>query len=180
MYNLDKERERKGIVKYPCGYCKNMIYRRYNKSFCSTECKFLGNIVKTETCWNWIGEKNMHGYGEIGINSKAVLAHRYAFESYISPIKNGMYVLHSCDNRSCVNPGHLRLGTAADNLRDASLKGRLIKGSSVAVSKLKEADIPEIRQLYKDGLTQEKISKKFGVTQSMIGRIVRKVWWRHV
>jgi hypothetical protein len=180
MYDLNKERARKGIVQHPCKFCGVLIWRRYNKVFCSDHCKFMGSIDKTENCWNWIGDISEGGYGEIGINCKPKMAHRYSYEKFIGTIKKGLFVLHSCDNRRCVNPEHLRQGTQAENLNDASLRDRLIKGSAVKVSKLKEEDIGEIRRLYEEGLSQLKIGELYGVHQTMISTIVRRKWWKHL
>lgn len=75
-------------------------------------------------CWIWSGFKNPHGYGGIEIKGGMALAHRVAWELTYGKVPEELYVLHHCDNPTCVNPSHLFLGTQADNIRDMCLKGR--------------------------------------------------------
>lgn len=75
-------------------------------------------------CWEWIGAIATHGYGYFGANGKSIRAHRASYQIYKGKIGDGLYVLHSCDNPSCVNPDHLWLGTQKDNIRDRNIKGR--------------------------------------------------------
>lgn len=79
-----------------------------------------------DSCWEWQGADNGAGYGYVRIGSKAFLAHRLAYASVHGPIPDGLLVLHSCDNRRCCNPRHLRAGTYADNMRDAIERGRWV------------------------------------------------------
>jgi len=184
-YSLEKERKRKGIIPYACRYCGDLKYRKTSSEFCSDDCKFMAKVKKTDCCWIWKGHETEHKYGSIKlkINNKfkEIFVHRYAYEKFIGSIEKGMYILHSCDNRKCVNPAHLRQGTAADNSADASNRNRLIIGTKVKVSKLNEEKILEIRRLYEEGkYNQTELGKLYGVHQTMIGTIVHRKWWRHV
>jgi hypothetical protein len=78
-------------------------------------------------CWEWQGPLYRNGYGAISINGIKTRAHRYSFELHKGPIPAGKMILHSCDNRRCVNPAHLRPGTAKDNIQDAIARGRIGK-----------------------------------------------------
>lgn len=87
--------------------------------------RFWARVEKTETCWIWLGAINKYGYGAVGINGKVLRAHRISWA-----IANGRtptpkeFVCHSCDNRPCVNPGHLWLGDNRSNMADCVAKGR--------------------------------------------------------
>lgn len=111
------------------------------------------------------------------VDCKAVSAHRYSYEVHKGKIPSGIFVCHTCDNPLCVNPDHLFLGTHEDNMRDMVEKGRSHKknGEEMHTSKLKNKQAREIRSLYETGkYSQSFLGGKYGVSQSVIGRIVRK------
>lgn len=81
-------------------------------------------------CLEWVGNRNGYGYGRLKIGGSEVLAHRVAWTIANGPIPPGLCVLHHCDNPPCVEvgPGHLFLGTKAENNTDRSVKGRSATG----------------------------------------------------
>lgn len=130
-------------------------------------------------CRNWTRSINNSGYGIVGVGqNKNTVAHRVAYAVFRGPIPAGAFVLHKCDNRRCVNPDHLFLGTQSDNMRDCAKKGRLKLrfglhfGEKHNWAKLTDLQIAEIRTLLAQGnLTQRAIGKRFGVTDSHICQI---------
>lgn len=93
---------------------------------------FISKIEKDDNgCWNWTGCCINSGYGRVNINKKTMLAHRASYMMFIGEIDelqkggyHGTCVMHSCDNKKCVNPNHLSLGTQLDNVLDRVKKGR--------------------------------------------------------
>lgn len=90
----------------------------------SVVARFWAKVQKSDNCWEWTGLLNAWGYGRFW-TGRHMSAHRYSWELHNGPIPAGLYVCHHCDNRKCVRPDHLFLGTQRDNLLDASRKGRL-------------------------------------------------------
>lgn len=131
-------------------------------------------------CWGWLGCKS-DGYGQFSVTSRILIpAHRIAFMLKCGAIPQGLYVCHRCDNRACVNPQHLFLGTHQENLIDRDEKGRQAKGESHGCSKLKTEDIIKIRALYANGMPSRNLAKLFKVSQMQVQRIVARKSWRHV
>ncbi len=91
--------------------------------------RFWPKVKQTEGCWLWIGAKDSDGYGTFRISNRGTHAHRIAYALKVGHIPTAVSVLHSCDNRSCVRPDHLFLGTQLDNVNDMMKKGRGNKAS---------------------------------------------------
>jgi len=81
-------------------------------------------------CWLWLSALDGAGYGKVRLSHprRLLSAHRASWELHRGVIPNGLFVLHKCDERTCVNPDHLFLGTHADNMADRSAKGRVVGG----------------------------------------------------
>ena len=80
-------------------------------------------------CWDWTGKLSF-GYGRLQYQGAAQLAHRVSWELHHGPILPGMVICHACDNRACVNPEHLLMGSQRANLIDGIQKGRLTQLST--------------------------------------------------
>ena len=139
------------------------------------------NINEKTKCWEWTKNMNKRGYGVISIDDYPELAHRIAYQEFIGPIPENMCVCHKCDNRKCINPAHLFLGTTQDNTQDKMNKGRHVKGEDQHKSILTESDVVRIKKLLKKGvLTNTEIGEKFGVSSWAISRIKCGKNWKHV
>lgn len=134
------------------------------------------NIVNN--CWEYTGFRSNLGYGKFGIGrDKQLFTHRLAYQIFVGPIPEGIFVCHKCDNPPCFNPQHLFLGTQYDNLRDALAKGRcrnkVFCGENHGQCKLTDEQVRQIREAYAVGNTSHrKLSAKFKVSNSHIGRIL--------
>lgn len=129
-------------------------------------------------CWNWTGCKLNTGYGQIWHSGAGRSTHRLSFELHCGPIPDGSHVCHRCDNRACINPKHLFLGTIAENMADKVAKGRQAKGSTIAQSKLTEQDVIAIRAA-RDS-SKAVLATQYGVSGDLILLIRARKIWRHV
>lgn len=130
-----------------------------------------------DECWSWMAGKDGKGYGSFFVGTANYIAPRVSWAIHHGEIPNGLGVLHTCDNPPCVNPNHLFLGTQKDNNEDRENKGRGSFGSKHGMSILKESDIKEIRELMKNGVSQEEIAKKFKVDRTTISAVKRGLSW---
>ena len=126
--------------------------------------RFMEKVDKTDDCWLWTASKYPTGYGQFSLNGKPHRAHRVAYELFVAPIPNGMYVLHQCDTPACVNPEHLFLGTQADNMRDMTEKAR---GSNPSIKLTVEA-ARSIKSLLEQGVPNTIIAGAHDVSQQTI------------
>ena len=113
--------------------------------------RFLSKFFKSKVsgCWIWTDSLDSYGYGRLYLDELTVKAHRYSYEFHTKPIKEGLLVLHKCNERSCVNPNHLYEGTAKDNNVDMDNSGNrpCQKGSNNNRSKLTEQDVILIKTI---------------------------------
>jgi len=146
------------------------------------EQRFWPNVKagKPDECWEWIGGKT-GDYGSVKIN-RTWTAHRLSYHLHHPewPINSPDFVLHKCDNRICVNPNHLFLGTHLDNVADMKRKGRAAKGEVNGNSKLITSQVIEIKKLLKQQVSQAFLARHFRVSASLISEIYREKIWTHV
>jgi len=135
-------------------------------------------------CILYTGYINKHGYGRRntaeGGHRRSVLAHRAAYEHTYGPIPSGLCVMHRCDNRACVNPKHLVLGTWSDNVRDMDNKGRRnpARGERNNHARLTVEQVLTIKRELSKGVTGRELALRYDVWDSTISAIKRRVNWR--
>lgn len=147
------------------------------------EARFWAKVDKVPSgCWEWTGYVTPEpdgGYGQFGISSgNMVRAHRVAWIIERGPLGKGQCVCHRCDNRRCVNPDHLFIGTQADNTKDRCVKGRSAAGSRHGKTKLHEDDVVMIRSMRRAGATRRELADAFGVGWSCIKGIETGRTWK--
>lgn len=137
--------------------------------------RFQKNVIKKEGCWCWKGSIHKTGYAPFkSYGGKNGTAHRASWIIYKGEIPKDKYVLHKCDNRQCVNPEHLFLGTAKDNAEDRQEKKRGKSG------KLTENKVVEIRNLYNIGVRPKRLCIDYDVSSVTIWKIVTRKTWKHI
>jgi len=150
--------------------------------------RFLSKVKKTRGCWVWTSTLDSKGYGQLSIrgrSGKIFRAHRVSYELFVGKIPDGLFILHSCDNRKCVNPKHLRPGTQKENIQDALKRNRLnpAHGEDAGRAVLTAAQVKWIRENsipYCRKMGRAALAKKFNVAASTITEAILKNNWRHL
>lgn len=185
-----------------CAHCAKEFDRGYkisatraaNPQYCSAECRGAEYRLRSEAalaisfwerterqpngCLHWTGRLDPSGYGRIDFEGKPRLAHRIAHRLAYGEDPGDQFVCHSCDNPTCVEPKHLWLGSQADNMSDASAKGRLNSfrgvGSQVGTAKITEDQAREIKFGSEPAVA---VAARFGVTKEAIYAIRNSTNW---
>jgi len=139
-----------------------------------------------EDCWIWLGSTNPKGYGTLSCRGVPLKAHRVSWWLFKGEIPSGLFVLHRCDVRDCVNPNHLFLGTHQDNMDDMRKKQRAKNQFTCPTAKPRKKVRPrlpsltneqasKIEQFYKDNISKPtllELSILYGVSVTTIFRAV--------
>lgn len=162
-----------------CGRACYVAASRFTPEMVAT--KFWAKVNKEgpNGCWEWTGALQRDGYAHFGINSKTTSSHRYAYEQLVGPIPDGMDLLHSCDNRRCVNPAHTRPGTHVENMAECRDKERNNKKLTAEQVREIRAAFVEIKGKAPDGFNQ-RLADKYGVKDKTIWEVRKGVNWSHL
>jgi len=131
-------------------------------------------IPVTESgCWIWVGSISKSGYGRIKVNKKTSAAHRVSYELHKEEIREGMYICHTCDNPSCVNPNHLYQGTAKQNTLDMLIRNRAANRRNENHPNVKYSNelVMHIRNSNK---TLKELEKETGIGEKYLWQLINK------
>lgn len=148
----------------------------------------LRRISKRGACWEYLGTKTKGGYGLISDSSNGrkhtVLAHRAVFIALNGPVPEGLIVMHTCDNRACINPEHLAAGTQKENIADMMRKHRAptstLPGEMNGNAKLDSAGVLDIRKRISNGERIINIASEYGVSAAYLYALKRREKWKHI
>jgi hypothetical protein len=139
--------------------------------------KFWGLVAKGDGCWSWVGKFTDGGYGTMSVKASPRLAHRIAWALANNKSPGELFVCHSCDNRKCVNPDHLWLGTNKENMADMAAKGRAANRRRGRGVTLNETAVLAIRASTESDAA---LAGKYGVAAHTIYEARTRRKWRHV
>lgn len=145
---------------------------------------FWSRVHKTSSCWEWTGRLCPKGYGMFTVRNQCISAHRLSYIMHHGQaLVAKQYVCHHCDNRRCVNPAHLYLGSHDDNMRDMRERGRAYRwngkrcGTGNPASRLTEAMVIEIRASREHS---QALADKYGVTLTTVYNARNGITWKHL
>ena len=140
----------------------------YERTLVPLHKRFWKRVKKTKTCWLWTAGTS-NGYGSTSVMYKHYRAHRVSWE-YANGRKllPGENLLHSCNNKRCVNPRHLSIGGQSQNAID------WVRTGGCNFMKLSENDVREIRHLGEAGVSRKEISQRFSVTESHVNNLIMR------
>lgn len=130
-----------------------------------------GWTVTESGCWEWNGGKDDRGYGHHQLGR----VHRVMYQLHHGvTLTRDRFVCHHCDNPPCMNPAHLFMGSATDNMRDASRKRRLRTGNFSPFMKITDRNVRRLRADYAaGGVSYADLAARYGVSRGLVGQIVR-------
>jgi hypothetical protein len=177
------------------GYCQKHYIRvkKYGSPYPQKhshepiEIRFWQFVTKgsEDECWEWQGQRLESGYGRISLGARSLGsegAHRISWKLFNkADIPDGMFVMHKCDNPSCVNPHHLSIGTPKENTQDMIAKGRKRvvspKGEGNGKSLLNEEKVRLIRS---STLSHAGIARELGVSPNCVRGVRIGRTWTHI
>jgi len=174
-----------------CSHCGSEFTKHRSEKVCSLKCAVLSRtaVAGQDDCWEWQGPIGSHGYGAFSFRGTPYTTHRASYEAHKGDIPDrpgghGGVVMHSCDNRPCVNPHHLLAGSQLENLQDANSKNRMkfgsAKGELARTAILTTQQVLDIRARLDAGETGRSLAKGYGVCPGTISSIKTRKNWKHI
>jgi hypothetical protein len=171
-----------------CRYCGAEL--EAGRKFCDRQCysqkrqgqsleqRFWSKVDRSGDCWVWTASRWNSGYGQFAVVSsrrgfKAIGAHVMSYVLANGPIPEGLEIMHACDNRLCVRPDHLSVGTHTENVQDASRKGRL-NVSRPNKQKLTAFQVQQVRSLVAAGWRRIRVAEYFGISKTQVTLLMRR------
>lgn len=134
----------------------------------------------TTGCWQWMAKsQNKDGYGQFTVNKKLYLAHRFSYLIHYGDIPQDLCVCHWCDNKKCVNPQHLYLGTHQENVTHAVKNGLSARGIRNGKAKLNEAKVTRLKSKFARGWSIGKLSRFYGLDWNSVQDILTGKNWKY-
>ena len=169
-----------GVTSKTAGRDPTTIHEMFNQTSSDYISKFLGNfwdkvdIESKDSCWRWTGSVSSSGYGYIGFNRQSLQPHRVSKYLEVREAIDEYQCNHTCDNKTCVNPRHIYLGDARQNIKD-------IPKESANWAELTASDVREIRSRYKkEDIPQWKLGEEYGIRQEQVSKIVNYKQWSEI
>lgn len=168
---LREQRKRLGIIPGPFIPSLNQLIERFWS---------YADMSNLNGCWNWKLVLTKRGYGAIRLLNRPFQAHRFSkmVVGYLIPPK--MLACHTCDNRKCVNPDHIYIGTPKQNSQDMVLRHRVPVGERRHNAVLSDAGVIEMRRLRDGGVTLERLAAMFNTTSGNVHRVCKRRTWTHI
>jgi hypothetical protein len=173
------------LIEWPYYRKEFLLSQGFSTTFAE---RFWNKVRIAEGCWTWTASPSV-GYGQLPRGPHAAgctKAHVASWILHFGPIPEHQCVLHACDNRRCVNPAHLFLGTQRDNLDDMRIKGRAAIGEAHGRAKLTEPQALAIRNRYRKGSrwhrrgNAKELAQEFGISIAQIVGIAQGRNWFHL
>jgi len=182
---MSKQRQKRhhAIRQRICVHCGQPYQGRHPEMYCGDKCRLLSRVIESANgCWEWQGYIGRNGYGQVQVRSEAfggssLKAHRVAFTVWNGPIPDDLLVCHRCDNRCCINPAHLFLGTAKENTADMVSKGRTRK-SGFPRPTLRKLSREQVEMIRVDPRTHRTIAASYGVAPRVIAALLSGVTYK--
>lgn len=168
------------VKKYGSPHAKKNEHSTLEKRFW----RFVTKKSESE-CWQWEGQILSNGYGRISLGAKklgAEGAHRVSWRlANKKDIPQGLYVMHKCDNPSCVNPNHLTIGTPKENTQDMIQKGRKRNVAPLGNENGKALlDAEKVLLIRSSNLSHAELARQLKVSPNCIRGVRIGRTWSHI